>query len=146
MQVLDNLREDGAETVNTPNNCPSCQTELIKSSTEVDLKCSNDNCREQIILRLSYFAQRNIANIDGLSRKIIEKFVDELGVKDIQDLYTLDYSKVFDLEGFGRKSVDNLKESIERSKNMEANKFLAGIGIDGVGNEVAKLIIGKTAL
>lgn len=144
VQVLENLREDNAKAITAPTTCPSCSTELLKSETGVDLYCPNtDNCRTQIILRLSYYAQRSIANINGLSEKIIEKLVDELGVKDVQDLYKLDYDKIFIMEGFGKKSVDNLKESIKQSRTIEAHKFLAGFGVEGIGPEVAKLILSK---
>jgi DNA ligase (NAD+) len=124
-----------------PTNCPDCNTELTLSKTGIDLICPNaQGCHSQIVGRLAYFCQRNLANITGMSDKTIEKFIVEFGVKDIPDLYNLPWEKIQELEGFGEKSVINLQQSIEKSKTITDYKFLAGLGIEGVGPEVAKLI------
>ena len=143
VDVLRDMRDDTFEKIKQLTNCPSCQSVLELSGTEIDQICANIDCRDQIVGRLKYYSQRNMADIRGLSAKNIELLVDELGISDICDLYDLDYSKVFEIERFGRKSVDNLKESIEESKKISAEKLLAGLGIDGVGIEVAKLILEK---
>jgi DNA ligase (NAD+) len=127
-----------------PSKCPSCSTELIFSDTGVDLICPNtDHCPAQVQGRLSYFCQRNLGNISGLSEKQIEKFAELFGISDIPDLYDLPFEKIQELEGFGLKSVENLSLSIEKSRQIQDFKFLAGLGIDGVGVEVAKLICEK---
>jgi DNA ligase (NAD+) len=124
-----------------PTNCPECDTELKISNTVIDLYCPNsDGCSAQILGRLSYFCQRNIANIAGLSEKTIAKFIQDYNLHDIPDLYTLPWSQIVLQDGFGAKSVQNLQESIESSKKIADYKFLAGLGIEGVGPEVAKLI------
>jgi DNA ligase (NAD+) len=116
--------------------------ELKLSKTEIDLYCPNtENCREQIILRISYFTSRNQANIVGLSRKLIEKFVDLYGVKDIFDLYDLPFEDIVRQEGFGMKSVTKLKASIQKARNQQANKFLSSLGVEGIGQEISDLII-----
>jgi DNA ligase (NAD+) len=144
VKVMESLREEKSDIFQPIDSCPSCQTKLTTSSTDVDLICPNqENCHDQILLRLSYFSKRNIANIVGLSEKITERFMEEYEIKDIPDLYKLPWEKIFELERFGNKSVENLKESIDNSKNIEDYKFLAGIGIEGVGPEVAKLICTK---
>jgi DNA ligase (NAD+) len=124
-----------------PINCPKCQSKLEFSSTGIDLVCANSyNCPAQILGRLSYFCQRNIGNIAGLSEKTIEVLIDKFGVHDIYDLYNLPFDKIIELENFGAKSVQNMEESIDKSRDITDFKFLAGIGIDGVGVEVARLI------
>lgn len=145
VQVLYNLRSQAqTEEFKPPENCPVCGTKLTTSSTEVDLKCPNQlDCRAQILGRLSYYTQRNIANINGLSEKLIERFVNEYGVQDITDLYDLPYEEISQLEGFGQKSAQNLEESINRSRQIPDYKFLAGLAIEGVGLEVAKLVCQK---
>jgi DNA ligase (NAD+) len=151
VEVLVNLRKkpDGIKhghfdengKLEIPTSCPSCKTVLKTSKTGVDLFCPNgDECKEQIILRLSYFCQRNMANITGLSDKILERFIKEFGVHDIYDIYTLPFDKIATLDGFGEKSASNLKKSLENAMEFEDWKFLAALGIDGVGPEVAKLI------
>ena len=141
VQLLENLREKDAVLIGIPTTCPSCGTELIRSKTDVDLVCPNSEyCPAQIKNRLSYYASRGIANMDGLSQKSIEKFIIEFGVSDIADLYDLPYEKILEMEGFGEKAVQNLRESVQKASNFSDAKFIAGLGIDGVGGEVAKTI------
>jgi len=144
VQILEKLRDKNAAKPTLPYKCPVCSHQLRKSSTEVDLLCTNqESCPAQVLGRLSYFAGRSIGNIAGLSEKNIQKFMEEFGIKDLYDLYDLPYSKIFELEGFGSKSVENLKTSIKDSLRIKDYKFLAGLSIEGVGPEVAKLIVGK---
>jgi DNA ligase (NAD+) len=139
--VLHNERDDG-EKMSAPKDCPSCSTELVASSTGIDLYCPNEvDCKAKIIGRLSYYAQRSLGNITGLSEKQIEKFYEEFGIKDIPDLFDLPYHKIFELEGYKAKSVENLKKSVEDAQEIVDYKFLAGLGVEGVGPEVAKLIL-----
>ena len=124
-----------------PEVCPSCGTRLVLSKTKVDAICTNTgNCKSQIRQRLSYYCQRNIANISGLSKQIINKFITEFAIKDIADIYDLPYKQIFELEGFSDKSVENLKKSIDKAREIPDYKFLAGLGIEGLGLETAKLI------
>ncbi len=124
-----------------PTYCPECNTELKLTATGIDLFCPNTvYCPAQVIGRMTYYCQRNLANITGLSDKTILKLNKEFGVNDIADLYDLPYHQIAKLEGFGQKSSDNLQESIEKSRKIKDYKFLAGLGIDGIGPEIAKLI------
>jgi DNA ligase (NAD+) len=143
--VMTNLRPEETSThqFESPKTCPSCQTPVNLSSTEVDLVCPNVDCHDQVILRLAYFTQRNIGNITGLSEKLLEKFITTFGVKDIPDLYNLPLDEIQELEGFGQKSVQNLSNSVENAKHIPDYKFLAGLGLDGIGPEVAKLFCQK---
>jgi DNA ligase (NAD+) len=147
VQVLYNLRSGESLTeLKPPENCPVCSTRLVISSTGVDLECPNKlNCRAQVLGRLAYYAQRNIANIQGLSEKLIERFVDEYTIRDLPHLYDLPYEQIAQLEGFGQKSAQNLRASIDQSRHLPDYKFLAGLAIEGVGLEVAKLICQKLA-
>ncbi len=144
VQILDNLRDKKAHSFAAPASCPSCNTKLITSATDVDLVCPNtEGCHEQIKLRLSYYAQRNMANISGLSEKLIERFIREYGVHDIYDLYDLPWEKIKQLDRFGEKSATNLEAAIDKSRQQPDHKFFAALGIEGVGEEVAKLILKK---
>lgn len=146
VKVLYNLRDKKTDLkkLEMVDKCPSCNTKLLLTDTGVDLVCPNTSgCRAQVVGRLSYYCQRNIANIEGLSEKNLDKFIDEFKLKDIPDLYNLPYEEIFEMEGFGRKSVDNLIKALEKSRKIEDYKFLAGLSIEGVGPEVAKLICEK---
>jgi DNA ligase (NAD+) len=154
VQVLVNLRKQisgfdhpsfsPSGKVLPPTKCPSCQSHLDVSSTGVDLFCPNvESCPAQVEGRLVYYCQRNMANIPGLSDKIVAKFIDLYDVHDVYDLYRLPWNEIKTVEGFGEKSVDNLSRAVENSKTIQDYKFLAALGIDGVGPEVAKLICEK---
>lgn len=140
-QILTNLRLVGANLPVIPSVCPVCSTRLIISKTEVDLLCPNPACPAQVKGRLEYYTSRGIANIVGLSDKSIEKFIELYGIADIADLYNLPYDKIQELEGYGPKSVENLRTSIEAAQQIPLAKFFAGLGIDGVGPEIARKIL-----
>ena len=83
-------------------------------------------------------------NIDGLGKKVIEKFWDLNLIKKPQDIFNLNYEKIKNLEGWGELSVNNLKKSIENSKNVSLQKFIYSIGIRHIGIENAKLLSENT--
>jgi DNA ligase (NAD+) len=144
VKVLVNLRISKSQKLNFPRNCTSCHSTLIVSDTGVDLFCPNiQNCPDQILLRLSYFCKRNIANITGLSEKTLKKIIQKFEIKDIYDIYKIDLQKISEMEGFGKKSIENLEKSIENSKILKDYKFLTGLSLEGIGLEVAKLICEK---
>jgi DNA ligase (NAD+) len=141
VKLLPALRQPNTNTIPLPIHCPSCNTELTLSTTGIDLMCDNrTHCPEQIKFRLSYFCSRNIANITGLSDKTLEKFVSEYNIRTIADIYSLDFTKITDLEGFGSKSVENLTTSIDKAKQLQDYKFITGLSIEGIGIENSKLI------
>lgn len=128
-----------------PDFCPSCHTKLVLSSTKVDLVCPNAiYCPAQVLGRLSYFTSRGNANIEGLSEKTLGKFVENQGIHDVADIFDLDFELAREWEGFGQKSIDNLEKSIAKTKTGIIDyKFLAGLGIEGIGPEVARLIVSR---
>jgi DNA ligase (NAD+) len=124
-----------------PIHCPQCKAELQLTSTGIDLFCPNvDHCPAQVTGRMSYFCQRNLGNITGMSDKTIERLIKEFNISDIADLYDLPFDKISKLEGFGPKSSQNIQKSTEKAREIKDYKFLAGLGIDGIGPEIAKLI------
>lgn len=154
VQILHNLRQFSGNNGNKhfdengkvipPILCPCCAKILVLSETEVDIYCQNtEYCHDQVVSRLSYYCQRNMANIPGLSDKIIEKFIEKFNIHDVYDLYDLSWEDIKTMEGFGTKSVEKLSMSVEKSKNMNDYRFLAALGVDGIGPEVAKLICEK---
>ncbi len=133
-------------TIAVLEKCPSCGASIVISKTGVDAVCPNVNgCKDQIILRMAYFCQRNNANITGLSEKLLERFVNEFGIHDIYDIYQLPFEKIATLDGFGEKSAQNLEKAVKGAKKMSDSTFLSSIGIEGIGPEVAKLICNHLA-
>ncbi len=126
-----------SKPVKTPRVCPCCKQPLTQTGPL--LFCINhDDCKEQIVARLSHFVSRNAFNIEGLSEKTLEAFYDNLGVRHYSDLYRLKKEQLLTLDKFKDKKAENIVASIEKSKNIEFNRFLFGLGILEVGDKTAK--------
>ena len=124
------------------NNCPSCNSILVKIDKEVDQYCLNKNCSYKIIRQIEHFTSRNALNIQGFSIQTIEKFYNHNIIKSWEDVYNLENhkDKILNLEGFGEKSYNNLIENIEKSKQREAFKVLYGLGIKHIGLKTSKIL------
>jgi DNA ligase (NAD+) len=79
-------------------------------------------------------------NIDGMGKSIVDRFYEEGWVRDIADVYQLDYEKVSQLEGFGEKSATNIEESIEKAKKNPIHRLLHSLTIHHLGKKVSKLL------
>lgn len=135
-------RPKGTKEFKIPDKCPVCNTKLIKPEEEVNLYCPNFSCPAQIQGRMEHFVARNAMEIDGLGTSIIEIFREKRFLNDLADIYDLYKHKddILAIERFGKKSVENLLKSIERSKERPFDKVLYGIGIRHVGERTAKLL------
>ena len=135
-------RTGSEKEIEMPESCPSCGHKLIKIEDQVAIKCINPACPEIIKRKIEYFVSRNAMNITGLGEKIIEKFIELGKIKDIVDIYNLhEYREELEnLEKMGKKSVDNLLNSIEESKKREYSKVLYSLGIPFVGKFTANLL------
>ena len=122
--------------------CPICGTKLIKKENEVAYYCPNSKCDARKIEGLIHYASRNTMNIEGFGEQIVEDFYNRGYLKRIPDFYYLYKVKqeLMELEGFGEKSINNLLESIEKSKNNSLEQLLFALGIKHVGKKVAKII------
>ena len=116
--------------------------EFISKDDVVDIKCINDDCASKLQTRIEYFVSRDAMNIDGLGSKIVEKFIELGKIKDVSDIYNLHlYSKeLAAIDKMGEKSIENLKKSIEVSKERDYTKTLYALGIPHVGKFLAKLL------
>ena len=122
--------------------CPICGEPLVKPDGFVDSFCLNDNCPARNIEKLIHFVSRDAMNIEGLGERIIEDFYNYGYIKDFSDIYKLKDNKeeLIELEGFGNKSVNNILENIENSKNNSMERLLFALGIGGIGAKKAKII------
>ena len=119
--------------------CPICGSELKKYDDIVGSFCVNEHCPARKIESLCHYVSRNAMNIDGLGERIIEDFYNYGFIKSYSDIYKLGdiREKLIRLEGFGDKSVDNLLEAIENSKQNGLERLINAIGISGVGTKTA---------
>ncbi len=131
-----------------PDACPSCGSETIKEFNRVTKKydavrrCTNEgyDCEKIAIEKIKHFISKEAMNIDGLGKKVVENFWDLNLIRLPQDIYSLDYDKISNLDGWGDLSVSNLKYSIDQSKNVSFDRFLYAIGIRHIGIENARLL------
>ena len=133
-----------SDTAQIPTHCNVCgfKTEVVASGTAEFLYCKNPGCGAQLKHTLSHFVSRNAMNIEGLSEASIERFIDEGFINDYTDLFELAKfeAEITSMEGFGRKSYDNLIAAIESSKNVVLSNFIYALGIGDVGLTNAKLL------
>lgn len=125
--------------------CPMCQTKLVKKEGQVDYFCTNNKCPARHIEGLIHFASRDAMNIEGLGDRIMEDFYNFKFIGNVADIYSLkDHAKeLVRLEGFGDKSVNNLLEAIENSKENSLERLIFGLGIPHVGAKTAKVLAQK---
>ena len=131
-----------------PIKCPSCGSKTEKEFNKLTKKfdavrrCTNEGyvCEKIAVEKIKHFISKEALNIDGLGKKVVEKFWDLKIIRLPQDIFQLDYNKISNFDGWGKLSVSNLKYSIEKSKNISLDKFIFSIGIRHIGVENAKLI------
>ena len=131
-----------------PVKCPSCSSNTIKEFNKTTKKydavrrCTNNGfgCERIAIEKIKHFISKEALNIDGLGKKVVEKFWELNLIKQPQDIYYLNFNKIEILEGWGKISVQNLKSSIEKSKSTTLQRFIYSLGIRHIGIENAKLI------
>ncbi len=131
-----------------PNKCPSCglkvEKEFNKQTKKFDAvkRCSSEGftCEKMAIEKIKHFVSKDALNVDGLGKKVVEKFWEKKFIRYPQDIFRLNYNKIESLDGWGNQSVLNLKYSINKSKKITLNKFIFALGIRHIGQENAKLI------
>ena len=134
----------GTEDFEVPKVCPICggTTTQCSDGGSVSLYCRNIDCAAQNIRKIAYFASKECMNIDGLSEKTVEKFIDAGIIKNILDIYKLEnhHDEIVGFEGMGEKSFAKLLFAIEKSKNVKLENFIAGLGIQNIALSKAKII------
>ncbi len=131
-----------------PKNCPSCGSKVIKDFNKISKKydavqrCSSEGykCEKIAIEKIKHFVSKEAFNIEGLGKKVVEKFWDLKFINLPFDIFNLNYKKIEELEGWGKLSAQNLRKSIEKSKSVGLDKFIFSLGIRHIGQENAKLL------
>ncbi len=135
-------RRSGAEKeIEFPRHCPSCHSALVKPEGEAVWRCVNINCPAQVKERITHWVSKDAMDVDGMGEKIVERlFEEEKMLHSITDIYRLPYDRIEKMEGFGHKSVEKLRESIEKSKSRTLDRLLFALGIRYVGKNTARVI------
>lgn len=141
-KIDDNLTR--SKTLIIPGVCPCCGTKVEVKYTDNSkfLMCTNPNCSAKALAKFTHFVSRNCANIDGLSEKTLEQLISAGFLHTYQDIYHLSEhkDKLTKLEGLGEKSVSTLQKSIEKSRDIKLENFIAALGIPNIGLSAAKTI------
>ncbi|NGX62605.1 MAG: DNA ligase [Candidatus Anoxychlamydiales bacterium] len=135
-----NKRKKDAKKFQMPKKCPICSSAVIKVEGEVASRCSNPNCSAQKLRKFIYFASKDAMDIEHLGIKVMQALVEKNLVSSPSDIYTLSAEMLSDLEGFKEKSINNLLDSIEKSKKCPFSRFIMALGIKYVGKETADLL------
>lgn len=143
--VLEKRQADSIKYI-FPDICPcKLNSPLVRIEGEANYVCTNPECPWQLRRRIEHYASRNAMNIDGLGEKVVEQFV-ELGyLNNIADIYNLKLKRqeLLCLDRWGAKSVDNLLDAIEKSKQQPFNRVLFALGIRFIGEGAAKILAKK---
>lgn len=127
-----------------PNKCPYCgkSTEIKKENDSEVLMCTNEECIGRLLGKLTHTVSKSSLNVDGLSESTIKKFIDLGWINSIQDIYHLSdhENEMKDLDGFGKKSVEKLLTSIEKSRKTSLERFLYSLSIPLLGKSASKMI------
>ncbi|MCC8418759.1 MAG: NAD-dependent DNA ligase LigA [Rickettsia endosymbiont of Glossina mortisans submortisans] len=131
----------------TPLFCPSCNSKLHYVPEDIIIRCDNGfNCPAQNYERIRHFVSKNAMDIEGLGRKQVEFLIDKGLISNPLDIFFLkekndsSLAKLENMDGWGKKSVENLFKNIEKSKNVSLSRFIYALGIRHIGEQNAKLL------
>ncbi len=141
-QIAENLT--GSGTVRIPEKCPVCQgeTEIRQVNDVRSLYCMNPECQAKKIKSFTLLVSRDALNIDGLSEATLEKFIAAGFIHEYADIFHLDCHEeaIITMEGFGKKSYDNLMAAIKAASHTTLPRMIYGLGITGIGLANAKML------
>ena len=123
-----------------PTHCPSCGEHVYRDDDEAAIRCINPECPAQLLRNLIHFCSRDAMDIEGLGPAIIETFVSQGLITKTYDIYNLDYEKIAGLDGFKETSANNIRKSVEKSKDNDLGKLVFALGIRHIGAKAGKLL------
>lgn len=144
VKAMDELRTGEEQPIEFPRYCPVNDTatpvELVREEDEAAWRCPTCVCGAQDLQRIIFHVSKDAMDIEGLGKSIIERFYELGWIRNIADVYRLDYDKIAELEGFGKKSAENLRKSIEKAKQNSIQRLLHSLSIHHLGKKVSKLL------
>ena len=136
--VLKERRTGKEKPFDMPERCPSCGEQVIRLPGQVDVRCTNVECPEQVKRRLQHFAHKGALDIEGLGVMMVDQLVEKGLVKRVDHIYELDEEKLGRLDRMGKRSISNLLAGIEASKKQPLWRLIFGLGILHVGATAAR--------
>ena len=140
----DQSRRNGSEIIfKMPSICPNCSAITSRIENESALYCTNAQCPAQLERLLEHFVSKVAMDIDGLGIKTTSSLIDNGLINDVSDIYFLDKNHLENIDRMGEKSINNLLDSIEKSKSKPFSRMITGLGISHVGSEVAEILVNE---
>jgi len=140
VKPLTELRTGDEKSIKFPINCPVCGDKLVKPVDEAVWRCNNINCEAQVVERIIHFTSKDAMDIRGFGEANVRKFFALGLLKDIPGIYRLPFDQIRKLEGFGEKSITNLQQAIETSKQQPLHRLIFALGIRYIGQTTAKTL------
>jgi DNA ligase (NAD+) len=140
VKSIPEVRTGIEEEILFPKTCPVCKSELFKEQEEAVWRCINIECEAQVVERIIHFVSKDAMDIKSFGEANVRKFYEAGLLKDIPEIYTLNFEAISKMEGFGKKSIDNLQQAIEASKKQPLHRLIYALGIRFVGETTAKTL------
>ena len=140
VKSMPEVRTGNEHIIHYPKKCPVCASELFKEEGEAVWRCINIECPAQAVEKIIHFVSKDAMDIKHFGAANVIKFYDLKLLKDIPGIYTLNFEEISKLEGFGKKSIDNLQSAIEESKQQPLHRLIYALGIRYVGETTAKTL------
>src|SRR5690606_24905832 len=116
-----------------PTKCPECGRDVVRAEGEVASRCTNETCPAQIREGIIFFASRDAMDIEGMGPQIVSQLLKSGLVSGVDDIYSLKFEDLVNLERMGEKSAENLLNAIEASKSRPLHRLINALGIRLVG-------------
>ncbi|MCX8074246.1 MAG: NAD-dependent DNA ligase LigA [Clostridia bacterium] len=139
-EIIPSKRTGIEREFDVPTDCPVCGEELEKDENTVALRCTNSECPALIYRSILHFVSRDAMDITGFGEAIVDRFISLGYIKDISDIYYIEYDMIEKLDRFDKKSATNLINSIEKSKQNELGRLIFGLGIRHIGKKSAQVL------
>jgi DNA ligase (NAD+) len=144
LRIIPEKREINIQPFFPPQKCPRCESELVRETDEVALRCPNTiSCPDQLHAAITHFASRQAMNIKNVGPAVIQQLIDKGLIGDVADIYKLTKEQLLKLEGFADCSADNVINAINDSKSNSVDRLLFGLGIPGIGIQAARAFVKK---
>ncbi len=144
VKSIKDVRDGSEKPIDFPDTCPINDTEkdipLVQEEGEAAWRCPNCICGAQDLQKIIFHVSKEAMDIDGFGKSNVEKFYHHGWIKDMSDVYDLPYHDIEKLEGFGQKSVENLKKAIEKARNNPIHRLLHSLSIHHLGKKASKLL------
>ena len=140
VKSMTEVRTGDEKAIQFPTHCPACGDILYKPENESVWRCININCPAQVLERIIHFVSKDAMDIRSFGEANVRKFHEMKLITDIPSIYQFEVNQLLGREGFGAKSVENLKQAIENSKDQPLHRLIYALGIRYVGVTTAKTL------